>query len=170
LETAWAISNICKDPGKVGIFVGSHRYLCQDVCEASFCSYFREHAPDFQLLEPLTTLEDARYAYENTLDLLKRNRNLVGLYVAGGGITGVMRALRDERLEAFRRVVTVGHELTDETRSGLIDGVVKLVLSHPLKLLAETAIGAMVRATAGGGRESSPPSLLPFEIYTAANL
>ena len=34
----------------------------------------------------------------------------------------------------------------------------------------DSGIGAMVRATADGGRESFPPSLLPFEIYTAENL
>jgi len=167
---AWAVSNICKQPGKVAIFVGSHRYLCQDVCEMSFRSYFREHAPDFHLLDPLTSLEDSRYAYENTLDLLKRNPDLVGLYIAGGGITGVMRALRDESTGAFRRIVTVGHELMDETRTGLIDGVLKLVLSHPIKLLAETVVDAMVRAAEGNRREPSVQLQLPFDIHTPENL
>jgi LacI family transcriptional regulator len=167
---AWAVSNLCKRPGKVGIFVGSHRYLCQDVCEMSFRSYFREHASDFHLLDPLTSLEDARYAYENTLDLLKRNPDLVGLYIAGGGIKGVMRALRDEGPDVFGRIVTVGLDLTDETRSGLIDGVLKLVLSHPLKLLAETVVDAMVRATEGSKHETVSQYLLPFDIHTAENI
>ena len=167
---AWAVSNICKHPGKVGIIVGSHRYLCQDVCEMSFRSYFREHAPDFQLLEPLTSLEESRYAYENTLDLVKRTPDLVGLYVAGGGIRGVMQALRDERAGAARQLVTVGHELTDETRSGLTDGVLKLVLSVPLARLAETTVDAMLRATERSGAEPSTQWLLPFDVYTAENL
>lgn len=135
-----------------------------------FRSYFREHAADFHVLEARTSLEEARYAYETTLDLLKRNPDLVGLYVAGGGIRGVMQALRDEGPGAFRQLVTIGHDLMDDTRSGLIDGVLKLVLAHPIKRLAETAVSAMVRATEGSTREPFSQWLLPFEIYTAENL
>jgi LacI family transcriptional regulator len=165
---AWAVSNLCRRPGHVGIFVGSHRYRCQEACEISFRSYFREHASDFQPLEPRTSLEDVRYAYENTLDLLKRDPDLVGLFVAGGGVEGVMRALREE--SAFERIVTVGLDLTDATRSGLIDGVMKLVLSHPLKLLAETTVDAMTRAFDRSGQQPAPQILLPFDVYTPENV
>jgi hypothetical protein len=58
----------------------------------------------------------------------------------------------------------------DKTRSGLIDGVLKLVLSHPMKLLAETTVNAMVRATEESRREAFTQFLLPFDIYTAENL
>ncbi|HSA81148.1 MAG TPA: LacI family DNA-binding transcriptional regulator [Geminicoccaceae bacterium] len=82
---AWTMANFCKHPGEIGIFVGSHRFLCQELCEMSFRYYFRENAPEFRLLEPLTSLEDARLAHESTLDFLKRKPDLVGIYVAGGG-------------------------------------------------------------------------------------
>jgi len=39
-----------------------------------------------------------------------------------------------------------------------------------MKLLAETIVNAMVRATEGNWREPSPQFLLPFDIYTAENL
>lgn len=166
---AWAISNLCaRTGGHVGIFVGSHRYRCQDAAEMSFRSYFREHAPDFRLLEPRTSLEDARYAYESTLDLLKTDPDLVGLFVAGGGVEGVMRALRDEG--AFRRVATIALDLTEETRSGLIDGVVRVVLSHPLRPLAEATVGAMTRALGRGRHDPAPRQiLLPFDVHTPEN-
>jgi LacI family transcriptional regulator len=165
---AWAISSLCKRPGHVGIFVGSHRYRCQEVCEISFRSYFREHASDFHLLETRTSLEDARYAYESTLDLLKRDPDLVGLFVAGGGAEGAMRALREEG--AAGRVVTVGLDLTEATKSGLIDGVLRLVLAHPLPLLAERAVEAMLRAIERDRHEPAPQILLPFDVYTPENL
>jgi LacI family transcriptional regulator len=165
---AWAVSSLCKRPGQVGIFVGSHRYRCQEACEMSFRSYFREHASDFRLLEPRTSLEDVRYAYESTLDLLEREPDLVGLFVAGGGVEGVMRALREG--DTADRVVTIGLDLTEETRSGLIDGVLKLVLSHPLKLLAETAVDAMARAIERNEAKPLPQILLPFDVYTPENI
>lgn len=78
---AWTVTNICKQPGKVGMFVGGHRYLCQDICEVSFRSCFHQHTPSFQVLEPLTTMDNGNFAYENTLDLVGRKPELVGLYV-----------------------------------------------------------------------------------------
>ena len=92
--SAWAIEHICKIPGKIGILVGNHRYRCQEMNESGFRSYFREHAPAFTLLEPLSTFETSAVAEEMTEKLLSEHPDLVALYVAGGGISGVMNALR----------------------------------------------------------------------------
>lgn len=165
---AWAVSRLCKRPGKVAIFVGSHRYRCQESCEISFRAYFREHGPDFQLLETRVSLEDARLAYENTTDLLQQNDDLVALFVAGGGVEGVVRALREER--AAERVMGIGLDLTETTRSALIDGPFKLVLSHPLQRMAETAVAAMVRAVERGRPDAARQILLPFDLYTPENV
>jgi LacI family transcriptional regulator len=165
---AWTMANFCRRPGEIGILVGSHRFLCQELCEMSFRSYFRESAPEFQLLEPLTSLEDARLAHEGTLDLLKRKPDLVGIYVAGGGIEGVMEALREEA--ASDRVVTIGLDLTEPTRAGLIDGVVKLILSHPLERIAQAAVEAMAQAGDGGRRGAPAEIYLPFDVYTPENV
>src|SRR5690242_4971317 len=62
---AWAIANLRRRPGNVAIFVGSHRYRCQEACEMGARSCFREHCPDLHLLEPRTSLEDDRYAHES---------------------------------------------------------------------------------------------------------
>jgi LacI family transcriptional regulator len=167
-SAAWAIAGLAKRPGKVAIFVGSHRYLCQDVCEVAFRSYFRETAPRFELLETLTSLEDERLAFEATLNLLKRHPDLVGLYIAGGGINGVMEALRYQN--AFHQLVTVGLDLTGETRSGLIDGVVNLILSHPLRLLAATIVEAMAHGTEKDRETVQSQFLLPFDVYTPENI
>jgi LacI family transcriptional regulator len=153
--------------GRVAILVGSHRYLCQDVSEMSFRSYMREHAPRFSVMESVTTFEDPGYAYENTIDLLKRTPDLAALWVAGGGIEGVVQAIADAG--AAGRLVTIGRDLTEDTRSALIDGTIRLVLSHPLKAMAEAAVGTMIAATS----EALPPfqqALLPFDLWTAENV
>jgi LacI family transcriptional regulator len=165
---AWAIANICQAPGKVGIIVGSHRYRCQDQNEMGFRSFFREHAPEFQLLEPLTSLEEARYAAEITRELIRRNPDLAGLFVAGGGVRGVMEALREN--EVFKQVVTVALDLIRETRMGLIDGVLKLVIAHPLERFAETTVRVMADATDRDRAEGAAAHVLPFDIYTAENV
>ncbi len=96
--SAWAFHNICKLPGKIGILVGNHRYRCQEMNESGFRSYFREFAPGFTLLEPLSTFETSAVAEEMTEKLIHEHPDLIGLYISGGGISGALNALHSGRM------------------------------------------------------------------------
>lgn len=167
---AWFVVNTSRRPGKVAVFVGSHRYLSQELCETGFRSYFRESGIDFQMMETMITLEEPDIAYDLTRKLLETEPDLVGLYVAGGGITGVMRALREDGGPVAKQMIVVGHELTNETRAGLADGVIKVVLSHPARLLGDTLVRAMAEAVQANRTPAVSQHVLPFEIFTAANI
>jgi LacI family transcriptional regulator len=164
----WAFDNICKTPGKIAILVGNHRYRCQETNESGFRSYFREHPRGFELLEACSTFETGSIAQEVTERLLDQHPDLAGLYVSGGGISGAVAALRESKRE--KEIVTVGYDLTDLTRSALLDGTIDFLISHPLPTLAQEAIAAMLRAF-DGGPDFPPQSIsLPFEIYTPENI
>jgi LacI family transcriptional regulator len=164
--SAWTFANICKVPGKIGILMGNPRYRNQELNEAGFRSYFREHALDFTLLEPISTFEAAAVAEEMTERLLADHPDLVGLYVSGGGISGALAALRSDGRAG--QIVVVGYDLTEVTRAALLDGSMTLVLSHPLASLARDAISGMVLAcTAQGGNLTS---IVPFDIFTRENI
>jgi LacI family transcriptional regulator len=165
----WAMARLCKQPGKVGIFIGNHRYLCQDICEIRFRSYFRERAPEFQVLDGIPTFEDSGYGYQSALDLMHRTPDLVGLFLAGGGKSGVLRALREQTARE-RSLVVVALDLTPKTRAGLLDGSIDVVLSHPVKQLAETTIELLAGATSGAANGEPVQRVLPFEIFTPENL
>ena len=164
---AWGISRLAAKPGKVGIFVGSHRYLGQEAAEMSFRSYFRELAPRFQLLEPISTFEKSQFAYEGMKDLHKRHPDLAGVYVAGGGMEGVIEALRESGRGPD--VVTVCNEMIPETRSALIDGTLDLVISTPVPLLAERTVEVMIKAMPRKD-DSQTRVVLPFELYNSENI
>jgi LacI family transcriptional regulator len=164
--SAWAFASICKAPGKIGILMGNPRYRNQEMNEAGFRSYFRELAPEFTLLEPMSTFEAAAVAQEMTESLLFDHPDLAGLYVSGGGISGALAALRSTGRAG--KIVVVGYDLTDVTRAALLDGSMTLVISHPLDRLARDAIGGMVRAcTPGTGNQTS---IVPFDIYSRENI
>ena len=165
---AWAIAHICKSPGKLGILVGNHRYSCQEMNESGFRSYFREHAPEFTLLEPLSTFESGAVAQEMTERLLREHPDLMGLYVAGGGISGALAALRAN--ERAGKIIAVGYQLMDNTRAALLDGVLTLVISHPLAHLSDEVMSGMIKAlnTRSGSRTFT--SVLPFDIFTRENV
>lgn len=164
--SGWAFAHICKKPGKIGILMGNPRYRNQEMNETGFRSFFRECAPDFTLLEPITTFESAAVAQELTENLLAEHPDLVGLYISGGGISGALAALRSTGRAGS--LVVVGYDLTDVTRAALLDGTMTLLLSHPLARLAREAIDGMIRAC--DNPASNQTSIAPFEIYTRENI
>lgn len=164
---AWVIARQAKRPGKVGILVGSHRYLSQETAEISFRSYMRENAGAFQLLEPIICLDDERIAHQAVLDMVASNPDLVGIYDAGGGQDGLIRALREE--EAGGRIVVVCNELTATTRAALIDGTIDLVLATPIAAMAERAVTLMAEAC-DRARLTPGTVLFPAEIYVSENI
>lgn len=165
---AWVIANICKGPGKVAILVGNHRFRCQETNESGFRSYFREFAPDFTILEPQSTFETSAVAEEITEKLLTEHPDVKGLFVAGGGISGVIRALRSEGKSG--QIVTVGHQLMDNTREALLDRTLTMLIHDPMEAMARETIAAMIRAKAEGSDFSPYQRNLPFELYTQENI
>jgi LacI family transcriptional regulator len=165
---AWAFDRMVDQPGKIGILLGNPRYRNQELNESGFRSYFREHNLNFTLLEPLTTYESAAVARELVEKLLAEHPDLCGLFVSGGGITGALAALRD--MPTREDFVAVGYELFDATRAALIDGVLTMVISHPLETFAREAIATLIKAKMAGADAGAQRVALGFEIYTSENI
>ena len=130
---AWMIGTAARKTGKIAIFVGGHRWHGHELRETGFRSYFRETKPQFQVLDTLVNLETRQLTYEATLDLLARHPDVVGIYLAGGGMEGAIQALREVRQAG--QVALVVNELTPESRLGLSNGFVTMVISTPLRQL-----------------------------------
>lgn len=165
---AWAFYNLCRQQGTVATLLGSHRYRCQELNEIGFRSYFREKATGFQLLEPMISFESRQTAEELTRELVRQVPDLVGLFVSGGGISGVLTAIND--LQISDQVVVICYELTDVTRKALIDGTLNIVISHPLERLAEEAMTALIESRKGEIGKLPVRTLLPFDIFTPENI
>ena len=169
---AWGVDRMGRGPGPVGLLVGSHRYLCQEANEIGFRSYLREFAPDLRILETGNSLEDPQLAQEATLDMLKRHPDLRGLYMAGGGIEGVIEALRSS--ERPPELVVVAHGLTDLTRTALSQGDVQMVLTQSSRWMAHCVLDVALRVRgsvrSGHALTQTLTALLPMETYTLANV
>lgn len=165
---AWTISRLARTPGKIAILLGSHRYLSQEMAEMSFRSYMREHAPAFQLLEPIVNLDDERIAYEAVVNLLGSHRDLAGIYDCGGGQEGMIRALRDEA--AQQDIVAVCNELTASTKTALIDGTVDMVLSTPVQAIAGKVVELMCRPDSSSAASGLGSLLFPADIHISETI
>ena len=58
----------------------------------------------------------------------------------------------------------------DNTRAGLLDGTLTMVISHPLQRLAQETISGMIRAAAAPAEPARQTIILPFDIYTRENI
>lgn len=143
-QAAWTITRTSLKPGKLAIFVGGNRWHGHDLREVGFRAFVRENAPGFRVLDTLVNLETRQLTYEATLDLLHRHPDLRGIYVAGGGMEGAIAALREVREP--EKVALVVNEVTAESRAGLLDGYVRMVMATPLRELCREIVELMVRS------------------------
>jgi LacI family transcriptional regulator len=150
-------------PGKLAVFVGGYRWHGHELRETGFRSFFRENAPQFTVLDTLVNLETRQLTYEATLDLLARNPDLRGIYVAGGGMEGAIAALREVRQP--RQVALVVNEITPESRAGLQDNFVTLAIATPLRALCREVVDLMVAAAEQGVSDVSGQRFLQPELY-----
>jgi LacI family transcriptional regulator len=144
----WVLHMAAQGPGPVAIFVGGYRWHGHELRDQGFRSYLQEHAPKLQVLETLVNLETRALTYEATLGLIARHPDLRGIYVAGGGMEGAIAAVRSARAEG--RVPLVVSALTPESRRGLVEGQVTMVVDTPLEKLCRQLMGVMARVTAQG--------------------
>lgn len=164
----WVFDRMIRRPRELAVLVGNHRYRNQDLNEAGFRSYLREHNSGFRLLEPIATHESAAVAREVTEGLLDQHPDLCGIFVAGGGISGVVAALRERpKREDF---AAIGFELFETTRTALIDGTLTMTLSHPMEAYARKVIETLVRLKQAGPGAGALNETMPFDIHTSENV
>ncbi|MER9182088.1 LacI family DNA-binding transcriptional regulator [Mesorhizobium sp. M0767] len=165
---AWKVSKVAKRPGKVAVFVGSHRFQGHELRDVGFRSYCRENAPTFEVLDPLVNLEKRQVTYEATLDLMQREPELVGFYVAGGGMEGAISAVREEGKS--RDLVAIVNEITPESRAALADNIITMAVATPMRRLSQELITLMTRAIETGTAETPGQTFLPFDIHLPENI
>lgn len=165
---AWMLGTAARKTGKIAVFVGGHRWHGHELRETGLRSYFREAKPQFQVLDTLVNLETRQLTYEATLDLLARHPDVVGIYLAGGGMEGAIQALREARQAG--QVALVVNELTPESRLALADGFVTMVISTPLRQLCEALVGLMAGEVTGAVAQVPSQHFLDAQLHVPESI
>lgn len=165
---AWMISKCARKPGKVALFVGSHRFHGHELREIGFRAFFREHAPEFTVLETIVNNESRETTQAAIADLLKENSELAGCYVAGGGIEGAISAIRE--LVPDPLPVLICNEITADTRAALAENIAVMVIATPLQALCRELVELMGHSIEEGAANAPGQTFLPFEIYLPENI
>jgi len=163
----WLVARSAK-PGKVAIFVGSHRFHGHELREIGFRSYLRQSAPHLTVIDTLVNLEDVVLAHEATLDLLRQHPDLTAIYVAGGGMEGVVAALREEDMAG--RLAVVCNEINAFSRAALAENLITALTATPAAAISNSLIDLAATALATRSVESGSQTFLPFQIYVSENI
>jgi LacI family transcriptional regulator len=147
-----------------------NRYQCQEISDASFRSYIRENAPRLQVKDSVPTHEEPDNAYALVKVLLQEETDLIGIYICGGGISGVLRALREAPRDRRERVRLVCRDIGPETRKGLVEGLITAALCHPMERTSDQLIDTMLDAIDQKDNGSILQRSVPFEIITPENV
>lgn len=169
---AWLIARTARKPGRVAVFVGGHRWHGHELRETGFRSFFREYAPEFEILETLVNLDTRRLTYEATLNLLDRYPDIAGFYVAGGGMEGAIMALREEMAtkdpSAFPSVIV--NELTPDSMAALQENLITGIIATPLQSLCRSLLDLMVSSVRSGPAETPGQLFLPITLHVPESL
>ncbi|MEH2541421.1 MULTISPECIES: LacI family DNA-binding transcriptional regulator [unclassified Bradyrhizobium] len=134
-------------PAKVAMIAGSLSYRAHEEREMGFLHVFEELFPLIKVVGLREGHDDADRNYRQTRMLLARHPNLAGIYNIGGAADGVGRALKE--MNRARETVFVGHGLTSDTRSLLIDGTMDAVITQNQLHTMMSCIGIFDNLRAG---------------------
>ncbi len=162
---AWMIARAAPRPGKVAVFIGSHGFQGHELREVGFRSYLREHAPQFTVIETPANMESNERARAIALGILAAHPDLVGCYVAGGGMEGIIAALREARLDP--RPLAICSSLTAESRAALLDGTVTMLVAEPIDRICDDLVSRVAAALFNKQTDRGP---LPLDLVGPENL
>jgi LacI family transcriptional regulator len=146
-----------KTAKKVAMFAGSLSYRGHQEREMGFRHVVAEEFPDLAIVELREMGDDRERAYREALALLDRHADLAAIYNIGAGNGGVAQALRERGLA--RRIVFLGHELTEGTKRLLLDGTMDGVIDQNPRVEAREALNLLSHAVRGLPYEGHPPRL-----------
>ena len=154
-------------PGRIAIVAGS--MLVRDHVERrlGFEQVMHAEFPDLKLLPPIEGGDEAARVDRLLTDLLREHRDIVGIYSLGGGNRGLRDAL--DRAGADPRPMVVVHELTDQSRVALQDGVFDAVLQQDIRKEVASAL-VIIRNLIEAMPIDAETGLIHTEIFLRDNL
>jgi LacI family transcriptional regulator len=153
--------------GKIVLVAGS--MLVRDHVERrmGFDQVIQAEFPALECLPVLEGRDDADIVRKLVADRLEREPDVVGLYSIGAGNRGVINVLKNK--PAYRDLVVVAHELTDQSRMALREGLFDAVINQDAGHEIRSAV-RLLKARIDGTGIIDGQENIRIEIYLRDNL
>jgi len=164
----YLLGRLCHHAGQVLILSSRHDYLghiersrgCRDVLQAQFPHLLCD-------LDATETHDDPDRCYWAVKQALQQRSGVVGLYNTGAGSPGIVAAL--QRF-APHKVCWVSHEISDDHRQYLQQGVLDVVIDQDPDTQAIRALQHVVAALGMAPAAHMPDKPGEFRLYFAENM
>ncbi|UXT61202.1 LacI family transcriptional regulator (plasmid) [Agrobacterium fabrum] len=155
-----------RDGGDVIVISGMLSMMGHKEREVGFRTVLNERYSGCRVTDVVESLERAELAGDLVYSALKRNSEIRGIYNASAGASSVVVAV--EALGRADKIVFITHELTEDRRQLLRDGLIDVIIDQGPAFEVHTAIEAL--AAFFGRREEPPASFItPVHIHTIEN-
>ncbi|MDD2534265.1 MAG: LacI family DNA-binding transcriptional regulator [Eubacteriales bacterium] len=137
------MAKIINNRGKVAIITGSMSLAALELRLEGFATLIQSNFPMIEIVEVVETHENKIITFQKTLDLLQRQNDLAGLYITGGPMAEVGKAIKMLGLTKSLKVVCF--DLYPEVIELLNEGVVDFTIDQdpiaqgyiPIKVIFE---------------------------------
>jgi LacI family transcriptional regulator len=166
----YLMGRFARTRGSVALVAGSRLYRAHAEREMGFLALLEEQFPELRVIGVREGHDDRDENYRHAAALLAQNADLVGIYNVGGSSDGIARALREKRRAG--KVVFIGHGLTADTRTRLIDGTIDAIInSNPDAVLSGALrIFDRLRAPSPGRGDAALPAPITMDVVFRENL
>lgn len=125
---------------KVAMIVGSMGLRDHRERFMGFHELCLDEFPSLDLIGPIEGFDDNHETAKRVVELLNHDPDISGIYSMGAGNEGLMRALQHSG--KGHRIRVIAHELSADTRQGLSNGVIDVVLDQDPEGEVRAAIAA----------------------------
>lgn len=125
---AGLMSKLLPEGGEVGIIISSYNLSCHKDRLQGFMDKINLNSFPIHILDIRENQDRKDEAFKITLEYFNKVPDLKGIYITGGGVSGVGNALRI--LEKTDQVALICHDLVPETLKLLEDGTVDFALGQ----------------------------------------
>lgn len=124
--------------GKIGLFLGSRAFQGHREREFGFRALLEDQFTGLTILPAVETGEDSERSLLAMQVLMRIHPDLAGIYCVGAGRTGIIRALQTGA--SGKRPFVIMHDLTEITRTWLVEDLIDVIIDQNARLLAEQAV------------------------------
>ena len=127
--------------GKVAVITSSNSMLSVSKREAGFKNFIKQEYKNIEIIDTIETLEQPINTFEKTFDLLKREKELGGIYITCGCVSEVGKAIKrlnkgkDIKVICFERYPEIIDLIQEEIVNCTIDSDLVQQGYQPVKLL-----------------------------------
>ncbi|MBB4273453.1 LacI family DNA-binding transcriptional regulator [Rhizobium mongolense] len=149
-----------EDGGEIVVISGMLSMIGHEEREMGFRAVLRERYPQCKIAGVLESMERGERAGDLVFNALKGNPRIRGIYNASAGARSVVSAMN--ALRRRNEIVFITHELTDERRQLMREGLIDAIIDQDPALEVRAAVEALA---AHFGRKDDPPACLTTSIH-----